>query len=131
MAKWQNDTMLDQALDWVKNNMSTANTAKMVVCTGQPTTYIEANVTFALADVAMDSVDFVKANGDVSGRKLTVASKAAILVDTSGNADHVALIATINTVNTLLYVTTCTTQTLTAGNTLTVPAWDIELRDPT
>jgi hypothetical protein len=30
----------------------------------------------------------------------------------------------------LLYVTTCTSQALTAGNTVTVPAWDIEIADP-
>lgn len=30
----------------------------------------------------------------------------------------------------LLYVTTCTSQSLTSGNTITFPAWDIEIADP-
>jgi hypothetical protein len=31
----------------------------------------------------------------------------------------------------LLYVTTCTSQSLTSGGTVTVPAWDIEIADAT
>jgi hypothetical protein len=30
----------------------------------------------------------------------------------------------------LLFVTTCTNQALVATNTVTIPAWDIELGDP-
>lgn len=123
MAKYANDSFMDAALDYIKNNCD-----KMVVCSTQPTTYTEANATYALADVAMASGDFTHANGDTSGRKTTVAAKSAVPVDASGDAQHIALLKTTGSV--LLYVTTCTTQALTSGNTVNVPAWDIEVADP-
>jgi hypothetical protein len=102
---------------------------KMTVCNAQPTTYAEANATFALADVAMTpDTDFTKANGDTSGRKVTVAAKSGVTVDTSGTATHVALIRTTD--SSLRYVTTVTSQALTSGNTVNIPAWDIEIADP-
>lgn len=122
MAKWQNDSMLDAAFDWLDQ------ADKMIVCSAQPTTYTEANATYALADVAMTpNTDFTKANGDSSGRKVTVAAKSSVTVDTTGTATHVALVITGS--STLVYVTTCTSQALTAGNTVNIPAWDVEIAD--
>jgi hypothetical protein len=124
MAKWANDAVMDAAFDYIDQS------DKMTVCNAQPTTYTEANATFALADVAMTpDTDFTKANGDVSGRKVTVAAKSTVTVDTTGTATHIALIRTGDA--TLRYVTTCTSQALTAGNTVNIPAWDIEIADPT
>ena len=123
MAKWVHDDVLDAALNYIKNNCS-----KMTVCSQQPTTYDEATSTYALADVAMSDTDFTVADGDSSGRKVTVGQKSDVTVDSSGDATHVALVDDTN--SKLLYVTTCTTQTLTSGNTVTFPAWDIELADP-
>jgi hypothetical protein len=123
MAKSVHDDVLDGALDVIRNNCT-----RMVACSAQPTTYTEGNATYALADVTMASGDFTKANGDVSGRKLTVAAKSGVTVDTNGDATHIALLDVSN--SKLLYVTTCTTQTLTAGNTVNFPAWDIEIADP-
>ena len=40
----------------------------------------------------MASGDFTKANGDTSGRKLTVAAKSGVLIDASGTATHTALV---------------------------------------
>jgi hypothetical protein len=122
MAKAANDLMMDAALDYV------ATSVKMTACSAQPTTYTEANATFALADVTMAGGDFTKANGDTSGRKTTVGAKSAVLIDVSGTATHVALM----TGSVLTYVTTCTSQALTANgsNTVNFPAWDIEIADP-
>lgn len=122
MAKWQNDLILDAALDYVKNNVT-----QEVVCSAQPTTYAEATSTYKLAlKTGLTSGSFTgPANGDTSGRKLTVNQQASIAVDSTGTATHVALCS--GTV--LLLVTTCTNQVLTSGNTVTVPAWDIELSD--
>jgi hypothetical protein len=98
------------------------------VCSAQPTTRTEAVTTFKLADVAMTpNTDFTKADGDTSGRKVTVAAKSAVPVDTSGTATHVALCDATR----LLFVTTCTSQALTGGNTVNIPAWDDEIADPT
>lgn len=123
MAKWQNDSMLDAALDYV------GAATLLTVCSAQPATYAEASSTYKLADVVVDSGDFSKANGDSSGRKLTVAQQASVPIDATGSATHVAL--AISGSSTLLYVTTCTSQSLTSGGTVTVPAWDIEIADAT
>lgn len=124
MAKRMADAGADAALDYW------TDADKMVVCSAEPTTYAEANATYALADVAMAGGDFTKANGDVSGRKVTVAAKSSVLIDASGTATHVALIKVAD--STLRYVTTCTSQALTANgsNTVNIPAWDIEIADP-
>lgn len=124
MAKSVHDDVLDGALNILKNNVT-----RMVACSAQPTTYTEGNSTFALADVTLASGDFTNANGDTSGRKTTVGAKSGVTVDTSGTATHVALLDVTNTK--LLYVTTCTSQALTGGNTVNFPAWDIEIADPT
>lgn len=123
MGKATPDAVLDKPLDEI------ATATALVVCSAQPTTYAEATATYALADVVTDGTDFAKANGDTSGRKVTVAQQPDVPIDTSGSANHVALVRTAD--STLLYVTTCTAQSLTSGGTVTVPAWDIEFADPT
>ena len=121
MAKSVHDEVLDGALNVIKSNATT-----MIACSAQPTTLTEATTTYALADVPMATGDFTLANGDASGRKLTVAAKSNVTVDASGSYNHVALVDGTR----LLYVTTGTSQALTAGNTVSFPAWDIELADP-
>lgn len=118
----------DDTLDKMADYISTATTMLVCAATGgnSPTTRAEA-IAAALADVSMSGSDFAKANGDSSGRKVTVAAKSGVTVDASGDAVCVALIDGTN----LLYVTTCTTQTLTSGNTVNIPAWKIEVGDPT
>jgi hypothetical protein len=75
--------------------------------------------------------DFTNADGDSNGRKTTAGAKSSVLIDTTGTGNHVALLDVSNTK--LLYVTTCTSQALTANgsNTVNFPAWDIEIADPT
>lgn len=121
MAKSVSNLVLDAALD----KIATANI--MTACNAEPTTRTQAVTTFALADVAMAGGDFTKADGDVNGRKTTVAQKADVLIDATGDATHVALCDATD----LLYVTTCTLQSLTSGNTVTFPAWKVEIADPT
>jgi hypothetical protein len=122
LAKIVHDDVLDGAWDVLDQ------ADIMTVCAGQPTTRTEAITTFKLADVAMTpNTDYTKANGTVSGRKVTMAAKSAVPVDSSGTGDHVALCDATR----LLYVTTCTSQVLTAGNTVNIPAWSAELLDPT
>ena len=124
MAKFAADIVMDGALDII------ASATKQVACSAQPTTYAEANATYALADIVIDGTDFTKANGDTSGRKVTVAAQNGVLIDTSGTATHVALVRTAD--STLIYVTTCTSQALVANgsNTVNFPAWDVEVADP-
>lgn len=124
MAKATPDAVLDKQHDEV------ATATRQIACSAQPTTYTEANSTYALADVTMSGGDFTKANGDTSGRKLTMAAKSSALIDATGTATHIALVRVSD--STLLYVTTCTSQALTANgsNTVNFPSWKIEVADP-
>ena len=122
MAKSVHNDVLDGAFDVLDQ------ADLMTVCNAEPTTRTEAVTTFKLADIAMTpNTDFTKADGDTSGRKVTVAAKSGVTVDTTGTATHVALVDATR----LLYVTTCTSQALTAANTVNFPAWKIEIADPT
>lgn len=133
MAKRVNTAVLDKALDTVKTGSGSVGPCnKMVVCSAEPTTYTEANTTYKLAEVTMTGTDFTIANGDGAGntpRKVTSGAKSSVSVGTSGTATHVAWIDTSNTI--LLEVTTCTSQALTSGNTVNIPAWKMELGAPT
>lgn len=124
MAKYVLPAVLDVMLEEI------AEATTLVVCSTQPTTRTEAVTTYALADVAVTpgsgNGDFTLANGDTSGRKLTIGIQSDIPVDTTGTAAHIALVDGTR----LLYVTTCTSQAVTSGNTVTVPAWDIEVANP-
>jgi hypothetical protein len=120
LAKSVHDDVLDGSHD------ITAAANLMTVCSAEPTTRTEAVTTFALADVALAGGDFTKANGDTSGRKVTVAAKSAVPVDASGTATHIALVDGTR----LLRVTTCTSQALTSGNTVNIPAHKYEIADP-
>lgn len=122
MGKQVHNDVLDGAFDVLDQ------ADLMTVCNAEPTTRTEAVTTFKLADVAMTpNTDFTKADGDTSGRKVTVAAKSSVPVDTSGTANHIALVDGTR----LLYVTTCTSQALTSGNTVNIPAWKVEIADPT
>jgi hypothetical protein len=97
MAKSVHDDVLDGSLNVIRNNCT-----RMVACSAEPTTYTEGNATYALADVTMASGDFTLANGDTNGRKVTVAAKSGVTVDTTGTANHVCLLDVAN--SKLLYV---------------------------
>lgn len=122
MAKSASDAVLDGTLDII------ATGTLITVCNAQPTTYTEAATTFMLATHVLAGGDFSKANGDTNGRKITVAQQAAITIDTSGTANHIAICTTSGSL--LRVVTTCTSQVLTAGGTVTIPAFDYEISDP-
>lgn len=124
MAKFTADAVLDAALAKV------ATCTRMVVTSAQPANFAGI-AAVALADVTLTAGD---GNGDYTiaddttvGRKLTVAAQSAVPVDSSGDATHVCL----DDGTTLLHVTTCTTQTLTAGNTVNVPAFAVKFADVT
>lgn len=126
MAKRILGTVLDQALTYIKNNAT-----RLVVCSSEPTTYTEGNATYNLASITISSTDLTVAAGDGAGnspRKVTEASKTGS-VSTSGTGTHVALLDVTNSA--LLFVTTCTSQALTSGNSLTVGAFKLEMGAPT
>ena len=118
MAKFQIDAMLDAALAYISSNAT-----EVYVCTSQPATRAAA---ISASLIAAATPGFTgPADGDVSGRKLTVNQLTDQAITGSGTATHVALCSG----TTLLYVTTTTSQALTSGGTVTIPAWDIEIAD--
>jgi hypothetical protein len=119
MSKWSNDLKMDAALDY------TAGSTAVHVCSSQPADRAAA-IAASLATTSLAGGDFTKANGDTSGRKLTIAQKSAVSITASGSATHIALVDG----TTLRDVTTCTTQALTSGGTVTIPAWKTEIADP-
>jgi hypothetical protein len=121
-TKWANDDVMDAALDEI------ATSVMLRVCSGSSSPADRAAAIAAtLASVTIDSGDFSKADGDSSGRKVTVAQQSDISITASGDATCV----TLDDGTLLQYVTTCTTQSLTSGGTVTAPAWDVEFGDPT
>ncbi|MEQ1573104.1 MAG: hypothetical protein ABL993_02550 [Vicinamibacterales bacterium] len=124
MAKWLSDSTLELILGLIDNG------TRVVVCSGQPANFAGI-AAVALADIAITAGagggDWSAiANGDVSGRKITLAAQADVDIDTSGTATHIS----IDDGSTLLAVTTCTSQALTDTGTVTIPAHDYEVQDP-
>lgn len=144
MGKFVNDLNMDEMLNRIKNNA-----AKIVLCNGQPATFNEAQTNVGstvagggtarrLGEIAgLSSTKFTgPADGDASGRKLSKDQETGLNIDvTSTAADHVALVITTTSStigNELALVTTITApQSVTAGNTATLNAFDLEVADPT
>lgn len=122
MAKFCDDVFLDAFLARVDDCTT------LTICSAQPANFAGI-AAVALAAVTLTAGagngDYTLANGDVSGRKLTVAQQASISITASGTATHVVLDD-----GTYVYITTCTSQALTLGGTVTVPAYDCEIADP-
>lgn len=129
MAGFTADANLDAALDRI------ATADRVIACAGQPADYSEATTNLGtgsgkkLGAVNCVTGDFTKADGDTSGRKITLATITGGTVDISDDADHIAFVD--DGASELLQVNTCTLQTLTAGNGLSINGGKIlEIRDP-
>ena len=131
MGKLCASAVLDAALQYLEDHVNWIS-----VCETAPTTYEHAHSNkgtgagLVLAhSVTPTFTGPVAGDGGGYSRKTAVDEEAVMTVDISGTADHVALVDTTGVV--LLYVTTCTSQAFIAGNTATVPTWDIEIGSPT
>jgi hypothetical protein len=119
-SRWSNDGNMDAMLDKI------ATSTKLRVCSGSSNPADRAAAIAAtLASVDLDSGDFTKADGDASGRKVTISQQTNMSITTSGDATCV----TLDDGTDLRYVTPATTQTLTSGGTVTSPAWKVEVGD--
>lgn len=139
MAKNVHNDVLDAALNYLKNNAN-----RLVVLTSEPTgasAYTNAQTNydssgFRLAEATISASDFTgPADGDTSGRKVQVNAQSSMSINgvaSSANATHVGLVKYHASASSqaVLYTTTCTSQSLTGGNKVNTPNWDIEIRDP-
>lgn len=124
MAKIIPDAIIDEQLEPI------ALATILVICAGQPTSYADATATKDLATHVLTAGDFSKADGDTSGRKVTLAAQNGITVDHDGHADHYFL--GISASSKFLEVGTLDEphQNVTAGNLVNFPATDVdEVRD--
>ena len=122
MGKTVHNDVLDDALDRV----ATATRLDVTSDVGTPTdlTNTLANHTMVAGD---GNGDYVVGEGDADGRKIAMTEQADIAITGDGTALHIVL----SLGGTILLTTTCTSQGLTSGGTVTVPTFDYELADPT
>ena len=107
--------------------------AKLVVITnGQSTTMAKATSsdTNLAWSTACASTDFV-VSANTSGYILKISTNADLIsastLESTGVASHIC----VGTTLVLYYVTTCTTKALGTGDTVTMPTWNIWIKQPT
>lgn len=124
MAKSASNTFIDGAFNTIK---ASADTITYTLCSTQPTNRAEAVGTYMLALTTLNkTTEIALANGDVSGRKMTISAKTGISVTNSGTGQHVAICNATE----LLFVTTTTSQAVSAGGTVDIGSWKDEIAAP-
>ena len=130
MAKFCSSNILNAAATVIRDNC-----AKIAVCTTVSITNVAEAQGAMLAETTLTtgaSTSFTIADGDVSGRKITISQQSSIAVASTGVAGQIALYTTVGGSTVLYYLTNCTTQALAStSNKVTIPAWKIEFRDAT
>ena len=127
MAKWVNDTALDAQLSVVADNATTMHILS-AYSLGDSYATVLANSLGSVTLTAGDgNGDYVVADGDADGRKLTVTAQT-VAVSTSGTVTHAGLVNTSGT--TVYLVTSITSQAVTSPNNVSIPAFDYESSDP-
>ena len=122
------DDALDACLDYIGDNCE-----NLYICNAEPSTFAEASDTpgssgYRLGTKASPTISAAE-NGDASGRKRTVTAISDGTVDYTGTASHWALCD--NSLSKLLAAGALSgSQSVTASNTFTLMAFDIELPDP-
>ena len=130
MARLADNDVLDDGLDAMKAAVDAVE-GEMTICEGAPTTFEHADSnkgTGAGKVLARVVYPTLTIEDDTSGRKCTISAENGITIDISGDADHIAL---TDGSSKLWFVTTCTQQALVAAGTVDVPAWKINVKDPT
>jgi hypothetical protein len=118
------DNVLDNGLNYL-----TTNGDRVDICSQEPTTYTEATSTYSLGEKIGASVG-APANGDASGRKVTIAAITDGEVTATDTATHWALTKTTATTELLAAQTLTAAQGVTDGNAFSLGAIDIEIPDP-
>lgn len=130
MARLATDDVLDDGLDAMKAAVDAVG-GEMTICAGTPTTFEHADSNLGTGDgmvVARVVNPTLTIADDTSGRKCTISAETGVTIDVSGTATHIAL--TDGSAK-LWFVTTCDSQALVAAGTVDIPAWKINILDPT
>jgi len=119
MADYIHDDVLDAALGIIDN------ATILHICSSQPANFA------GIASVTLgnkSSPGFTgPANGDTSGRKITINAITDGSVTATGTASHFAL---ADSTRLLAAGDLASSQSVTSGNTFTLAAFDIEIPDP-
>lgn len=117
------DNVYDSGLSYI-----TSNGTRIDICSQEPTTYTQATSTYTLGNKTSMTVGS-PTNGNTDGRKVVVPAITTGSVTATGTATHWAL---TNASNTLIATGSLTSsQGVTNGNTFTLDAIDITIRDAT
>lgn len=131
VTKYANDLIMDAALNYIKTNAVKMYVTTAAISSASVVSYTKitstAALTGAISTAAIASVAL--GAGDTSGKKLAIPEFASVAVVASGAAARVCLVNSSGSV--VVYTTTCTSQSVVSGNTITIPTWDIEIRDAT
>ena len=131
VTKYANDLIMDAAIAYIKTNAVKMYVTTASISSASAVSYTKitstAALTGAISAAAIASV--AAAAGDTSGRKLAIPQFASVAVTGSGSAARVCLVNSSGSV--VVYTTTCTSQAVVSGNTITIPTWDIEIRAAT
>lgn len=124
MAKYAHANFIDGAFNVIKNS---GDTITYTLCSTQPTSRTEAVTTYMLASTTLNkTTEITLANGDTSGRKMTISAKSGVSVTNSGTGQHVAICDATN----LLFVTTTSSQAVSVGGTVDIGSWKDEIAAP-
>lgn len=119
LADGAHDALLNYIRDGAEN---------LYLCSQEPATFTEAETTYKLGTKASPTIG-APANGDASGRKITVSAISDGTVNSAGAATHVAL--TDDSASELLWTGALTsTLNVATGSPWTLNAFDIENPDP-
>jgi hypothetical protein len=100
---------------------------KLTICSQEPTTYAEANSTYALGNKTTPTIG-APADRTPSGRKVTVAAITDGTVTATGTATHWALVDTVNS-RLLSANALSASQAVTSGNVFTLGALAVGIPD--
>ena len=107
-----------------------ASTSRIIACSTEPTTYVAASTTYALAWHSTTATHFSQTAYASTGRQCTVASYAGVTVTNAGTFGHVAFVN--DTTKKLLYVTTGTAAALPGGSVVNFPKFNVaQVAQPT
>jgi hypothetical protein len=115
------DAVMDLNLDKI------ATGTRVSICSGEPANFAGI-AAVSLGEVTVGGSDFAKANGDTSGRKLTLGALTGITPSANGTVTYLA----IDDGSALLKTVPVTSQAVTTAQTWSSPATKIwEIKDPT
>jgi len=123
MAKKYDNSVFDAALNIIKNGATS-----LVFCSAEPANFAGVAAVTLCSSAALTAADFTgPADGDVSGRKLTVNAINDLAPSANGTITYAVLVSA----DTLLTGTSVTSQAVLTTDVWDSPAFAIVFTDPT